>query len=54
MKKFKFMETQCHTLKTNLMAVSSIKDDLVPEGKMSRREFLKLICAAGGAIMLLL
>ena len=34
------------------MGVSSMKDDLVPEGKMSRGDFLKLMCITGGAIML--
>jgi hypothetical protein len=34
------------------MAESYLRNDLVPEGKMSRRDFLKLICVTGGAIML--
>lgn len=34
------------------MADFYLRNDLVPEGEMSRREFLKLICAAGGAITL--
>ena len=34
------------------MADSYLRNDLVPEGKMSRRDFLKLIYVTGGAIML--
>jgi hypothetical protein len=34
------------------MADSYLRIDLVPEGKMSRRDFLKLIGVKGGASML--
>ena len=34
------------------MADSYLRNDLVPEGKMSRRDFLKFMYVTGGAIML--